>query len=367
MFAPALALKHEIGGPASHVLRCVRGWPAAGRGGGPGVGHESLGHDDRLAPLAPGPAPRVRVLAFSSAHSSESPLAKFLISGGVTWVFELFVGHYLEFLKISKQTSDLSYAQITRNMVRHKGLAGVLDGYFPWGSLQALAKGSVFGLGHAMARTSLDGVLPDHIASVAAGGIGGGFQGIVLSPLLLLKTRVMTDPSFRSSGGLWTTTVQSARVGARVITHEGVSALMKGSVVFSGKRVADWTTRFLFAELFDKALRSVLGREELSLTERSAAALLGGTTSAVVTLPIDVLVATFQDAKKAGQRVSVLDVWREKLRTGGVTGLVRYSSKGSVARIAHVALTTLLMKTLASAVYRRYEDFVQRRKQVAAE
>ena len=34
---------------------------------------------------------------------------------------------------------------------------------------------------------------------VVAGGLAGGFQGYVLSPLLLLKTRVMTDPVFRES------------------------------------------------------------------------------------------------------------------------------------------------------------------------
>jgi len=41
---------------------------------------------------------------------------KFLISGTVAWTFELIIGHYLEFLKISKQTSELSYAQLTRSV-----------------------------------------------------------------------------------------------------------------------------------------------------------------------------------------------------------------------------------------------------------
>ncbi len=68
--------------------------------------------------------------------ANESPVVKFLISGTVAWTFELIIGHYLEFLKISKQTSELSYAQLTRNMVKTKGLVGVLDGYFPWGSIQ---------------------------------------------------------------------------------------------------------------------------------------------------------------------------------------------------------------------------------------
>lgn len=42
-----------------------------------------------------------------------------------------------------------------------------------------------------------EGKISRMTAEVIAGGVGGGFQGFVLSPTLLLKTRVMTDPIFR--------------------------------------------------------------------------------------------------------------------------------------------------------------------------
>jgi len=42
-----------------------------------------------------------------------------------------------------------------------------------------------------------DNMISHMTAEVIAGGFGGGFQGMVLSPLLFLKTRVMTDPIFR--------------------------------------------------------------------------------------------------------------------------------------------------------------------------
>ena len=59
----------------------------------------------------------------------ENVAVKFLISGSVAWVYELCVGHYLEFLKIQKQTSyHKSYAVLTSEMVAQKGLIGVLDG-----------------------------------------------------------------------------------------------------------------------------------------------------------------------------------------------------------------------------------------------
>lgn len=105
---------------------------------------------------------------------------------------------------------------------------------------------AVFGGAHSFARSQLlpfvdRGEMNSMLAETLAGGIGGGFQGLVLSPTLLLKTRVMTDPIFRQNMGLVETSRQSARVGINVIRNEGVAALMKGSITFSLKRVADWS------------------------------------------------------------------------------------------------------------------------------
>ena len=52
----------------------------------------------------------------------ESPVAKMFISAFAAWGFELFVGHYIEVLKISKQTSGLSYARITKELIANKAL-----------------------------------------------------------------------------------------------------------------------------------------------------------------------------------------------------------------------------------------------------
>jgi len=288
----------------------------------------------------------------SSGRPDESPLGKLVVSGVVAWIFEFSGGHYLEFLKIKKQVSELSYAQITRDIVKTKGIVGVLDGFFPWGSIQALAKGATFGFGHALGQKMLRGRLPDFWAEVAAGGFGGGVQGIILSPLLLLKTRVMTDAAFRASGGMWTTTVASTRVGMSVIRNEGLMTLMKGSMVFSSKRVLDWTTRFFFAELVTQGWKDVRHTKTLSSWESMSCALLGGAMSATATIPMDVVVAAIQDSAKAGQKVSVFQLWRDKIKQQGVGGLVKYSSKGFVARVTHVSLTTLLMKEFSSIVYK---------------
>jgi hypothetical protein len=185
-----------------------------------------------------------------------------------------------------------------------------------------------------------DKTIPSQAAEVIAGGIGGGFQGLVLSPLLLLKTRVMTDPIFRGNASLWQTCVASTKVGMNVIGREGVMALMKGSIMFSGKRVADWSTRYLFAEGFEHLFLGRHPHQKLSTTEKAVSSFLGGAASTVATIPMDVMVAQIQQASKAGQKVSAIDAFRAQMKEGGVMGVLRFSMRGLVARIAHVSLTT---------------------------
>lgn len=167
------------------------------------------------------------------------------------------------------------------------------------------------------------------LAETMAGGIGGGFQGLVLSPTLLLKTRVMTDPIFRENMSLWQTSVQSARVGFKVIQNEGLAALMKGSITFSLKRVADWGTRFYFSVLTEEYLfrRRQPAGYELSNSEKLSASLIGGVLSSLLTLPLDVMVAQIQQASKAGQKVSILQTFQAEFKQGGWERVAGFATK----------------------------------------
>jgi hypothetical protein len=54
-----------------------------------------------------------------------------------------------EFLKIVMQTtSDASatYGSVIRDITQQKGIGGLWDGFVPWGMVQAISKGAVFGL-----------------------------------------------------------------------------------------------------------------------------------------------------------------------------------------------------------------------------
>ena len=125
-------------------------------------------------------------------------------------------------------------------------------------------------------------------SNVISGGIGGFFQGLVLSPLLLLKTRVMTDDIFRGKMTMLNTIKNSTIIGHRVIMNEGITSLMKGSGVFSFKRVMDWSSRYLFSEYFKEVFYTNQGVYKLTIAQNLGISMLGGTASAIVTIPIDV-------------------------------------------------------------------------------
>ena len=73
----------------------------------------------------------------------------------------------------------------------------------------------------------IQGKIPQLLGLTMVGGIAGAFQSYGLSPLLLLKTRVMTNPVFREQMTYWRTVYLSLVVGMDVIRKEGALALMK--------------------------------------------------------------------------------------------------------------------------------------------
>jgi hypothetical protein len=283
---------------------------------------------------------------------------KLLVAAIVTLTYEAILGHMLEFVKIVMQTAadGTTYFDVLKLITAEKGIAGIWDGFVPWGVVQAIFKGGVFGLAHAIALSLLlplaeEGKLPKQLALTLAGGIGGGFQGYVLSPTLLLKTRVMTNPVFREKMSLIKTTLLSFRIGLDVVKEEGISALMKGSNIFATKRVFDWATRYFFADVCEACLRSRKGGAALSATDKVISSFVGGTLSTLSTLPLDVLVAKTQDAKKAGVKVSALALFQDELKEKGWGGLCSSYMRGFEARLLHVCFTTVAMKTGTSLLY----------------
>jgi hypothetical protein len=285
----------------------------------------------------------------AAAASSGTALQHFLISALVTLIFEALLGHSLEFLKILKQTNPTTpLLTLLKSVTAEKGVLGMWDGFVPWGVLQSIGKGGAFGLARGFVTPPVQslvasGYLSEGAGKVVVGGLSGGVQGYVLSPTLLLKTRVMTDAAFRVSDG-GSTILKSLAVGSRVVRSEGVSALMKGSNVFATKRVFDWSTRFLFADVIEAYYASYTGSSPTDL-EKMYCSMLGGMVSSVATLPLDALVAKIQDAKKAGAAASPIAMIKAEFEEGGFKGLWNSYMKAWQVRAVHVGLTTVAMKT----------------------
>lgn len=87
---------------------------------------------------------------------------------------------------------------------------------------------------------------------------------------------------------------------------------------------------------------------KLSDGELAFASLAGGSLSALATIPMDVYVATVQQASKAGAKVSVLETFKDQIKQGNV---VKFATRGLAARVTHVALTTFMMKTMTTKIY----------------
>jgi len=285
-------------------------------------------------------------------------IRRLTVTALVTLLYEGVLGHILEFLKIAMQTAPTgtTYISILQLITKEKGLAGLWDGFIPWGVVQAIGKGGVFGLSHAIAKSYImplveKGTIPKQLGLTLSGGIAGAFQGYVLSPTLLLKTRVMTNSVFRESMSLLRTTLLSFKIGFEVVNNEGLSTLMKGSNIFALKRFFDWSTRFFFSDLFELMLLNYSGVEALSQGQKITASLLGGTASTISTLPLDVIVSKSQDAKKAGVKVSAWDTFIKDYNEGGWKGLYDANMMGFEARLAHVCFTTVAIKTGTGIMY----------------
>lgn len=217
----------------------------------------------------------------------------------------------------------------------------------------------MFGGAHAVAMNFTkpyveNGHIHKSVAEIIGGGVGGFFQGMVLSPVLLLKTRVMTNEVFREKMSVLETTKKSTLIGLDVIKKEGVGGLMTGCMTFSLKRVADWSSRFLFVELVEEFLFGNIYKIDIkdrTTNQKLVAGLLGGVLSSIVTLPMDVMVAQKQQSKSAGQKITFKDVFMREYAKGGISQVIQFTSRGFIARTLHVSLTTALMKTITSVVY----------------
>ncbi|ETO28018.1 hypothetical protein RFI_09117 [Reticulomyxa filosa] len=264
-----------------------------------------------------------------------------------TVIFEFSIGHVLEILKIQKQATDRSYTEIYYYLTKN-GLVRLWDGFMPWGLLIASCKGGAFSFGEAKAYEFLKSesvkavfALSETQTKVIASSFGGLLQGMIWSPLLLLKTRVVTHDEFRNvKGGMFESMMASIKIGSEIYKKDGVFGLCKGIHIFSLKRVLDWATRYWFVEILFDLMSEYFVVENIRKNSEYVwiCGLLGGTLSAIVTAFLDSLVSQIQDANAIDRSVSEL--------FGLMIKDFSRAFRGIELRILHVALATVLMKDI---------------------
>lgn len=134
-----------------------------------------------------------------------------------------------------------------------------------------------------------------------------------------------------------------------MIRHEGILGLMKGSNTFALKRLFDWSTRYYFAELLERVFFP--DRSKITFFDKMVCSLFGGILSALSTLPLDVIVSQTQQAKNSGKKINPMKAIMTDYREGGLNRLKNVYTRGVEARILHVALTTVAMKTWSPVLY----------------
>jgi len=150
-------------------------------------------------------------------------------------------GHYLEVLRIGKQTlpgtSTQSYGSLHKQYVKQSGFIGAFyRGMYPWGVMQCV-KGIPVLFVQAESQYQLTKIGLDKNFTEPLSGVAGGVaQALFVCPSQKLKVVVVSDPVLNAMPPL--AALKS------VIKANGVTSLMDGLLPMMVRRGLDWMIRF---------------------------------------------------------------------------------------------------------------------------
>eukprot|EP00475_Leptophrys_vorax_P004419 TRINITY_DN1263_c0_g1_i4.p1 TRINITY_DN1263_c0_g1~~TRINITY_DN1263_c0_g1_i4.p1 ORF type:complete len:251 (-),score=79.09 TRINITY_DN1263_c0_g1_i4:1292-2044(-) len=250
----------------------------------------------------------------------------------------------------------MPYPDIMKRVLS-QGIKGFEAGFWPWGFILGVTKGSVLGGSRAFlfkfSEESL-GMSRDW-ADIVSGFGSGAVQGVFMSPILLARTRVNQSLTERAAQGkintgLFEELKLSTLVLNKAIQEEGIGVLAKGMPAMVTKRALDWGTRFLFIGAFEKMFKS--WKEpgvKLSEKEKLAASFIGGAASVSVTMPIDRMMPILQQAGASGE--GFFTILKRKMESEGLTTLQR----GLVMRTMHTGYHTTFAIFVANRIYNWFD------------
>jgi hypothetical protein len=275
---------------------------------------------------------------------------------GLAVVLEMLSGGlFMENVKMEKQRTSLPYPEIMKKVLG-QGIKGFEAGFWPWGFIMGITKGTVLGGSRAFlfkfSEESLG--LSRDMADLVSGFGSGAVQGVFMSPILLARVRVNQSLLERAaqgkiSTGLFAEMKLSTLVLNNAIKEEGVGVLIKGMQAMVLKRALDWGTRFMFIGAFEKYFKSLKNGEKLTDTEKLAASFIGGAASVSVTMPIDRMIPILQQSGASGE--GFFKILKKKMATEGISTLQR----GLVMRTIHTGYHTTFAVFIANRLYSLFD------------
>lgn len=250
----------------------------------------------------------------------------------------IFFGHYMESLKITRQSTGLPYKQIAINNWKLDGVFSIYRGFFPYGLLQ-MGKGLpvLFTQGEVKYQLDRSGVnLSNNQKNIISGISAGITQSIVLTPLQRLKTVAITDA--KRSG------FNNSLIFQDLIKKEGLSSLFKGLRPMMYKRSLDWGIRFGSMSFIETQFKKSRGKDyELTNSEKIASGFISGMTS-TITIPLDVWLANSQKHNTTNSSSQVI---KDLIKKDGVKSL----SRGFGMRLLHSGYHSAWVIGLGSIIF----------------
>jgi hypothetical protein len=291
----------------------------------------------------------------TTAPKKTNPWAKAGITGVAVIAEMLCGGIFMENVKMEKQRTSQPYPKIMSSLAS-QGMKGIQAGFWPWGFILGMAKGSVLGGSRAFL---LDGMIGSGMdkkkADVLSGFGAGACQGVFMSPILLARTRVnqslveRAEEAVRTGKKMDTGLVAEMKHSMSIlggdIRANGIKTLTIGMPTMIAKRALDWGCRFVLIGAIKRNYQTMRGGEKLSSVETLACTFMGGATACAITMPLDRMMPIIQQAGGSGE--AMLPFIKNKIQSEGLATLQR----GFFMRATHTGYHTMFAIFAADKIY----------------
>jgi hypothetical protein len=219
---------------------------------------------------------------------------------------------FLENVKMEKQRTNLSYKKIIPHFLTPKTF---INGFFPYGALQAYSKGFIFGLNHMYVRPVIETFsFRSQTTNMLVGFSTGISEALLTSPLIYKRLYLNKKITEKDS----------------VIPSFDLKKIVKGSAVLVAKRTIDWSTRFMMIDMVKEATHSYENAKGTWLDTKGFSVASGAALSSLLSAPIDRLLPVMYTDQS----------FIQTLRTQGVS----FFYKGFTMRcLSTVHYTTILL------------------------